>query len=100
MKAFKMSDGDVFPDTLVEDREALRVNLQARLSIIRGEYMSDVFLGVPLGATKDETDLYIQKIVLNTSGVQGIQSFTSSIENKVYKCRFTVNTVFGDVVYE
>lgn len=100
MKALLMQDGDVFPDTIVEDVEAIRVNLMARLSIIKGEYMFNTLLGLPLGATQDETDLNVQKLILGTKGVTGITTFSSSLVNKRYKCKFTAETVYGRILYE
>lgn len=100
MKSFVIEGGEIYPDRLVSGVDAVRANLEARLSIIRGEYMPNVMLGVPLGATKDETDLYIQKIILGTTGVLGITEFQSSIVDKVYKCRFKADTAFGRLQYE
>lgn len=106
MKAFyvsKSADGkalNIHPDKLVYGVEAIRANLECRLSIVQGEYMPNVLLGIPLGATKDETDLYVQRIILETEGITGISSFTSSVVNKVYSCKFHANTVYGGLTYE
>lgn len=100
MKAFALIDGDIRPDILVSGVDAIRANLEARLSIIRGEYMANVALGVPLNATKDETDLYVQKIILGTRGVRSIETFSSSVVDKVYKCKFMATTDFGGLSYE
>lgn len=100
MKAFAFLDNEIYPDSLVEDIEAIRANLTARLSIIHGEYKKNTSLGVPLFTTKDETDLYVQRIILGTSGVTGITEFSSSISNKVYKCQFTAETIYGGLQYE
>lgn len=100
MKAFEMKDGDIYPDRLVEDVYAIKANLTARLSIIKGEYKSNVLFGLPLGATKEETDLNVQKVILGTNGVTGITTFSSSMVNKVYKCTFTAETVYGRILYE
>lgn len=99
MKAFIIKDGDVYPDRLVDGVEAVRANLEARLSVIQGEYMPNVVFGLPLGATKDETDLNVQKIILDTEGVTGIIEFKSTLLNKVYNCRFKATTQFGDIIY-
>ena len=98
MKALTIRDGDI-SFALVEGVYAIRANLQARLSIARGEYMPDVELGIPLGATKDEIDLNVQRIILDTVGVLGITSFESRVVNKKYTCTFEANTVFGGLVY-
>lgn len=100
MKAFELLNGDVHPDILVSGVDAIRANLEARLSIIRGEYMPNVMLGIPLNATKDETDLYVQKIILGTKGVRSIDKFSSAIVDKVYKCKFFATTDFGGLDYE
>lgn len=100
MKSFEMRDGDIYPDTLVEDIYAIQANLTARLSIIKGEYMPNVLLGLPLGTTKDETDLNVQNVILGTKGVTGITTFSSSMVNKVYKCKFRAETIYGRLSYE
>ena len=100
MKAFLQKDGDIFPDKVVVGIEALRNNLHDRLSIVKGEYLQNVLLGVPLGARKEEIDLNVQQIVLSTLGVQGITKFSSKFIDKVYYCRFEANTVFGSLNYE
>lgn len=95
-----MVNGDIYPDKFVYDINAIRVNLFSRLSLIKGEYMQNVSLGIPLGAAKDEIDLNVQNTVLSTVGVLGISSFRSTIVNKVYKCTFTANTIYGSLNYE
>lgn len=100
MKAFEMANGDINPSVLVEGVEAVRANLQARLSIVRGECMFNTQLGLPLGATKEELDLSVQKIIIQTDGIVGISEFSSVIANKVYKCRFKADTVYGGLLYE
>lgn len=100
MKALDFHDGEVYPDKLVTDKYAIRANLEARLSIIQGEYMMNTKLGIPLGAIKDEIDLQVQSIILDTEGVLSIVEFSSSMLDKTYKCRFRVDTVFGGLQYE
>lgn len=100
MKAFAFKGDDIYPDTLVSGVDAIKVNLQARLSIVQGEYMPNTLLGVPLGATKDETDLYVQKVILGTTGVVGITEFGSVVVDKVYKCKFVASTIYGRLQYE
>lgn len=100
MKALDFHDGEVYLDKLVSDKYAIRANLEARLSIIQGEYMMNTKLGIPLGAIKDEIDLQVQSIILETAGVRSITEFTSSVSNKTYKCRFRVDTIFGGLLYE
>ena len=98
MKALAVGD-DIYPFEIVEDVYAVRANLQARLSIVQGEYMPDVGLGIPLGATQEEIDLNVQRIILDTTGVTGIVSFRSTVANKKYACQFEASTVFGSLVY-
>lgn len=98
MKALVVAD-DIYPFEVVTDIYAVRANLQARLSIVQGEYMPDVGLGIPLGAIKDEIDLNVQRIILDTTGVIGITSFRSVVANKKYTCQFEASTVFGSLVY-
>lgn len=100
MKALDFHDGEVYLDKLVDGKLAIRANLEARLSIIRGEYMMNTQLGVPLGAIKDEVDLHVQSIILETAGVTNIIKFESELVDKRYKCRFTVDTIYGGLLYE
>lgn len=99
MKALLHSDGDIY-FSVVSDAEAIKSLLQDRLSIVRGELVQNVMLGVPLGATKDEIDLNVSEIILGTSGVTGILEFSSVFVGKVYKCTFVASTIFGKVVYD
>lgn len=101
MKAFYHGEnGFINPSRVVVGVEAVRANLLDRLSIIRGEWVSDVTLGVPLGASKTEIDLNIQQVILGTDGVRGILDFSSTMPNKTYHCKFTVDTDFGRLTYE
>lgn len=100
MKAFLQKDGEIYPDRVVSGVDAVRMNLRDRLSIVKGEYLQNVMLGVPLGARKEELDLNVQQIILGTSGVLGITSFSSKFVDKIYRCRFSADTVFGGLMYE
>lgn len=98
MKSLEVGE-DIYPFVVVEDVFAIRANLQARLSIVRGEYPADVGLGIPLGASQDEIDLYVRKIILNTFGVRSISEFSSTMAGKRYSCKFKAETVFGSLYY-
>lgn len=100
MKAFEMRDDDIYPNSVVRDVLAIKANLTARLSIIMGEYQANTLLGIPLGATQDEMDLHVQKIILGTDGVLGITEFSSTLVDKVYRCSFKADTKFGGLVYD
>ena len=99
MKALKHVDGDIYFDGVVSDADAIKALLLDRLSIIKGEYLPNVMLGVPLGATKDEIDLSVTEIIQRTTGVTGIVEFSSHMEGKTYKCKFTASTIYGRIVY-
>jgi len=99
MKTILQVENDFYPDRVVYDREAILSLLKCRLSIIKGEYVPNAMLGIPLGANKDEIDLNIQQIILKTTGVTGILEFSSYLKDKKYSCRFIANTIYGRVVY-
>ena len=82
MKTILQVENDFYPDRVVYDREAILSLLKCRLSIIKGEYVPNVMLGIPLGANKDEVDLNVQQIILKTTGVTGILEFSSYLKDK------------------
>lgn len=100
MKTLLHKDGDVYFDGVAENQEAIRNSLRDRLSIVKGEYMPNVMLGLPIGATQEEIDLNVQQIILGTSGVTGILKFNSNIVDKIYRCRFEASTIYGRLIYE
>ena len=82
----------------VYDSEVIRNNVEARCSVIRGELRYDVTIGVPLGLDKEETDLVILSTINNTSGVKGIEQFTSDLKNRKYKMCANIKTILDDYI--
>lgn len=82
----------------VEGPIVVRNNIEARCSVIRGELLYNVLLGVPLKVDKDDTDLTIMNIINNTTGVRDINKFSSSIIDKKYHANVTVLTTMSSVI--
>lgn len=100
MKTVYYDGNEVYLDKLVTGKEAVLSNLRARLSIMRGEFKPNIYLGLVLGSTEEEFDLFIKQIILTTEGVKNILRFESKMEGNNYVCNFKVNTDFGEVEYE
>lgn len=100
MKALFQDDNEIYLDKVVTDREAIRNNLRDRLSIIRGEYLPNVMLGLPIGAKREEIDLNVVKIITDTTGVVNVIKFNSQLIGGCYSCQFEASTVYGVVEYE
>lgn len=82
----------------VEDAEVVRNNIEARCSVIRGELMYNVLLGIPLRVDKDDMDLAVMNIINNTAGVREINKFSSNIIDKVYRANIIVITTMSEVI--
>ena len=80
----------------IDGVNVVKNNIEARCQVIRGELLYNVLLGIPLHAEKEDIDLTVMNIILNTSGVSEIQNFNSYIKNKKYSANVAVlieNTV-------
>lgn len=100
MKALFQDNNEIYLDKVVTDREAIRNNLRDRLSILRGEYLPNVMLGLPIGAKREEIDLNVIKIITDTTGVVNVIKFNSQLIGCRYSCKFEASTVYGVVEYE
>lgn len=100
MKALFQENDEIYLDRVAVDKDAIRNNLHDRLSILRGEYLPNVMLGLPIGASQEEIDLNVVKIVTGTTGVVSIVKFNSKLSGGRYSCQFEVTTAFGVVKYE
>lgn len=82
----------------VEDAEVVKNNIEARCSVIRGELLYNVLLGIPLKVDKEDMNLAIMYIINNTAGVREINKFSSSIVNKKYRAHVVVITTMSKVI--
>ncbi|MEG1565317.1 MAG: hypothetical protein RR342_01065 [Bacilli bacterium] len=82
-----------------EITEIVRNNIEARCSIIRGEVLYNILLGIPLKMSSgEERDLTIMDIINNTTGVGEINKFSSKIVNKKYIANAIVLTTASSVI--
>lgn len=88
---------DLVPYMFAFDAEAIRNNIEARCQILRGELDYNTSLGIVLGDDQQHLDLVLSDIILNTSGVDNIESFTSSVNTSTrkYSANIVVNTVYN-----
>lgn len=95
---------------MLSGQAAMRQVVQTRLRAIRGEwwegdrtalpYFTDM-LGGPGSQTQiQKIDLMVIARLMDTVGVLNVTGFSSSFENRAYKCSCTVHTVYGDVSAE
>lgn len=89
---------DVDIANCVEDAEVVRNNIEARCSVIRGELMYNILLGIPLKIDKDDVDLAVMNIINNTAGVREINKFSSSVVNRKYRANVVVITTFSEII--
>jgi len=82
----------------VTGSEVIRNNIEARCSVIRGELLYNVNLGIVLGMKKDDLDLTIMSIINNTLGVKEINKYMSKLENKEYMANIYVTTVENESI--
>jgi hypothetical protein len=82
----------------VNNEQVIKNNIEARCQVIRGELLYNVLLGVPLHVDKDDLDLSIANIILNTYGVKAIEKFTSSLLNRNYKAVLKITTIYNTQV--
>ena len=82
----------------VTNEKVIKNNIEARCQVIRGELLYNTLLGIPLHVDKDDLDLSIANIVLNTYGVKSIDKFTSSLVNRVYKVNLKITTIYNKQV--
>ena len=95
---------------MLSGQAAMRQVVQTRLRAIRDEwwegdrtalpYFTDM-LGGPGSQTQiQKIDLMVIARLMDTVGVLNVTGFSSSFENRAYKCSCTVHTVYGDVSAE
>lgn len=91
---------DLIPYKFAYDAEAIRNNIEARCQVIRGELDYNTSLGVVLGDDLQHLDLVLSDIILNTSGVDNIESFNSYLEpaTRKYSANIVVNTVYNEQI--
>ena len=97
MKACTYKDNDFYLDKFIYDGEALRQNIIARCSVIKGELPYNITLGIPLGGNKEELDFAILDLILNTEGVQSAYIVDSKIINRQYVCELSIQSIFGNM---
>ena len=86
------------PDYYIFDAECIKQTIEERLSIIQGEFYLNTTLGVPVLKNKDITDLAIQNVILSTTGVQKINSFTSKLVDRNYSATMNIDTVYNQSI--
>ena len=87
---------------------AMRQVVQTRLRAIQGEwwegdrtalpYFTDMLGGPGSLEQIRKIDLMIIARLMDTVGVLNVTDFSSSYENRAYRCSCTVHTVYGDVI--
>lgn len=82
----------------VINEKVIKNNIEARCQVIRGELLYNVLLGIPLHVDKDDLDLSVANIVLNTYGVKAIDKFTSSLIDRKYKAYLKIITIYNTQV--
>ena len=80
------------------DLEALKQNLEARCSIIRGDVLYNTRLGIPLGLPVSETKLSVLNTINSTYGVRTCQVLNNYISNKKYVMDVKINSNLGETI--
>lgn len=79
--------------------------LQQKLSIqyneLKYSYMPTTNVGIPYinKKSKEEMDLIFKNQIRSTEGVREILSFTSSVENRIYKLKFSIRSKEGEIIW-
>lgn len=112
---FYIKQGTGYHDWFLEDgttpvvcpdiQSLVRQRISINLKMIMGEWFADINYGVPYFEsifgknTKDATDSIIRNTILQTEGVTGLSSYTSSVDNTTRKItiRFSATTDSGTI---
>lgn len=96
---FGMQAGNFYKNT----PQAIGQAVETRLGLIQGEWFLDITAGTPynsriLGAgTVSQYDRAIQEVILQTQGVTGLVSYTSSVDptTRAASVECTIDTIYG-----
>lgn len=96
----KQNDIDWFNIKLTEDNsESVAQKIKIRLLRHYGEWFLDTEVGIPYfqeilkkGVSKDYIDTIFIDEIVGTDGVKRITSYSSTINNSIYKASFTAET--------
>ena len=90
--------------------DAMAQVLKTRLAAVEGEwwegddgalpYFTQILAGRATEANRQAFDLLVVDRIMDTKGVVSVENIESSVENRRYSFRCTVNTVYGQVNVE
>lgn len=86
-------------NNFVEGAEAVATLLNTRLKTFQGEVKRNVDFGIPTfkGLDKEDLDIEIGEIILETSGVESIKTFESELKGRDYSATIVVESNFGEL---
>ena len=82
----------------IYDLESLRQNLEARCSVVRGEALYNIRLGVPIGLPVQDTKLAVLNTIRNTYGVRSCTLVRNYIQNGVYVMDVKIQSNLGETL--
>lgn len=93
----KFANVDNKHDNYCVENDAIAGALTQKLSVLKNELWFNVNYGLPLldKSTKAIMDATAANIIMKTSGVKELLSFTSKVVNNTYYCNFKVKTIYG-----
>lgn len=93
--------GQGLVDFYIDNVEAVAQSVMTRLLLLQGEWFLNSEAGTPYATqvlgydTKPTYDQAIRTVILETQGVTGLASYSSTVENRALTINATINTIYG-----
>ena len=86
-------------NNFVTGKEAVATLLNTRLITFKGEIKRNVDFGLPSfkGLDKEDIDVEVSDIIINTAGVEEVTLFESSVSGRDYSATIVVKSIFGEL---
>lgn len=98
--------GQGVSEFLIDSPEAVAQSVRTRLALAAGEWFLDMTEGTPYNTkilgegTRDLYDQAIRERILGTPGVESIDEYLSTLDNRQLAVVVIINTQFGQAVIQ